>query len=222
MAAQTIYGYARAVRSGNRIMAVNTEKHFDHVGGNGFFRRLGIDVYGHAENSRTAEEFADEIAEFNDAIPDSLRRWRKEANAFFYRTEVAAPNRTIREETTFDLGGLMAEVLFTPGHTRTNLSIWIPQEKVLYAGDCIVSQYRPNLEFGSSEDWRQWLASLDRIETLGPAFVLGGHGNLFSAAELPAVLDILRSDLREAIAQGLSPNQQYHRQHSNETGVGNM
>ena len=184
-------------------MAVINEKHFDHVGGNGYFRDLGIDVYGHAENYRTAEEFVAEIAEFNDAIPDGLRRQRQEAHAFFHRTELTAPNRKILKETIFDLGGLTAEVLLTPGHTPTNLSIWIPQECVLYAGDCIVSQYRPNLEAGVSEDWRQWLASLDRIEALHPAFVLGGHGDLLSAAELTATIDIIRNDLREAIRRGL-------------------
>jgi glyoxylase-like metal-dependent hydrolase (beta-lactamase superfamily II) len=217
MAAQTIHGYARAVRPENRIIVVNTEKHFDHVGGNSYFRSFGIDVYGHAENDRTEEEFAAEIAAFNDAIPDSLRRQRKEANAFFHCTELAAPNKRILEETILDLGGLTAEVLFTPGHTPTNLSIWIPQERVLYAGDCIVSQYRPNLEAENSEGWRQWLASLDRIERLRPAFVLGGHGNLLSAAELPATIDIIRNDLHESIEQGLSPNQQFCKQNSDKT-----
>ena len=220
MAAQTIHGYARAVRPSNRILAVNTEKHFDHVGGNGFFRDLGIDIYGHAENQRTAEEFAAEIAVFNDSTLDRLRRERQEAHAFFHRTELTAPNKKLGEETVFDLGGVTAEVLFTPGHTRTNLSIWIPQERVLYTGDCVVSLYRPNLEAGSSEDWHLWLASLDRIEGLRPAFVLGGHGNLLSAAELTTAIEIIRGDLREAIAQGLSPHQQFCKQNSDKTKAG--
>ena len=220
MAAQTIHGYAYAVRPGNRILAVNTEKHFDHVGGNGFFRDLGIDIYGHAENQRTAEEFAAEIAVFNDSTLDRLRRERQEAHAFFHRTELTAPNKKLDEETVFDLGGVTAEVLFTPGHTRTNLSIWIPQERVLYTGDCVVSLYRPNLEAGSSEDWRLWLASLDRIEGLRPAFVLGGHGNLLSAVELTTAIEIIRGDLCEAIAQGLSPHQQFCKQNPDGTKAG--
>lgn len=220
LVAQTIYGYARAVRPDNLMLAVNTEKHFDHVDGNKFFRSLGIDVYAHTENLRTAEEFEAEITEFNGSIPDSLRRQRQEARAFFHRTEVAAPNRTIHEETTFNLGGLMAEALLTPGHTHTNLSIWIPQERVLFSGDCVVNQYRPNLEAGNIEDWHQWLASLDRIESLHPAFVLGGHGCLCGAVELPAVIDLIRSDLREAIQRGMSPNQQHCKQCLGEASAG--
>ena len=46
LAAQTIHGYASAARPGNKLRVINTEKHFDHIGGNGYFRELGIDVWG--------------------------------------------------------------------------------------------------------------------------------------------------------------------------------
>ncbi|MGD0858264.1 MAG: MBL fold metallo-hydrolase [Terracidiphilus sp.] len=74
LAAQTIYGYACAARPGNMLRVINTEKHFDHIGGNGYFREMGIDVYGHAGIARTPEEFQAEIAEFNDSIPGLARR----------------------------------------------------------------------------------------------------------------------------------------------------
>jgi glyoxylase-like metal-dependent hydrolase (beta-lactamase superfamily II) len=35
--AATIQGYGTAARPSNRIQVINTEKHFDHIGGNGFF-----------------------------------------------------------------------------------------------------------------------------------------------------------------------------------------
>jgi glyoxylase-like metal-dependent hydrolase (beta-lactamase superfamily II) len=56
-----------------------------------------------------------------------------------------------------------------------------------------VSQNRPNLEAGNSEDFRQWRSSLDRIETMRLAVVLGGHGDWLSAALLSAAIDIIRS-----------------------------
>src|ERR1035438_10774109 len=70
LAAQTVHGYASAARPGNQLRVVNTEKHFDHIGGNGFFRERGIDVWGHVGTVRTEEDFQAEIAEFNDSIPD--------------------------------------------------------------------------------------------------------------------------------------------------------
>jgi hypothetical protein len=32
LAAQTVYGYASAARQENQLLAINTEKHFDHIG----------------------------------------------------------------------------------------------------------------------------------------------------------------------------------------------
>ncbi|MFZ1085470.1 MAG: MBL fold metallo-hydrolase [Terracidiphilus sp.] len=205
LAAQTIHGYACASRPGNKLLAINTEKHFDHIGGNGYFRAQGIDVWGHAGIARTAEEFLAEQAEFNHAIPCPTRRARHEERAFFYQTTLTNPNCAIDGETTFDLGGLKAKILLTPGHTRTNLSVWVPQDCVLYAGDCVVRAYLPNLDAGGVEDWRLWLDSLERIEALKPTFIMGGHGPVSCGNEIPALIDAMRKVLREAIAHGVSP-----------------
>jgi cyclase len=162
-------------------------------------------VWGHAGIARAPDEFQAEIAEFNDAIPDPVRRARHEAQAFFYRTNLTNPDCPIHNETTFDLGGLKAEILLTPGHTETNLSVWLPQEGVLFSGDCVVREYLPNLDAGSSADWQRWLDSLDRIEQLKPGFIVGGHGPVSRGDEIPAAIDSMRKVLREAIARGCSP-----------------
>jgi glyoxylase-like metal-dependent hydrolase (beta-lactamase superfamily II) len=205
LAAQSIHGYACTARPGNRLQVVNTEKHFDHIGGNGYFRELGIDVWGHAGTTRTPEEFQAEIAEFNDAIPDPARRARNEARAFFYQTGLAVPNCRIHNHMTFDLGGLTVEILLTPGHTPANLSVWVAEDGVLYAGDCVIREYLPNLDGGNGAEWQQWLNSLDRIEELKPGFVVGGHGPVSRGNEIPAAIDSMRKVLRESILRGFSP-----------------
>ena len=105
-------------------------------------------MWGHASLSRTPAEFDAEIGELNETIPNAARRERREARAFFHGTRLANPNRTIGEETRFDLGGCTAEILLTPGHTPTNLSVWIPEDRVLYTGDCLIHEYLPNLDAG--------------------------------------------------------------------------
>jgi glyoxylase-like metal-dependent hydrolase (beta-lactamase superfamily II) len=205
LAAETIHGYATAARPGNRLLVVNTEKHFDHIGGNGFFRELGIDVWGHAGIARTEAEFQAEIAEFNDAIPNPARRARGEASAFFYHTSLVNPNRTIERETAFELGGCTAEILFTPGHTATNLSVWIPADLVLFTGDCLIREYLPNLDAGTAADWQLWLESIDRLEALQPSILVTGHGPVTRGGEVSIVMDSVRRELKEAIAHGASP-----------------
>lgn len=205
LAAQTIHGYACAARPENCLQVINTERHFDHIGGNGYFRAQGIDIWGHAKAVRTPEEFQAEIAEFNNSIADPVRRAHHESRAFFHDTNLVNPNRLIQAETEFELGCMKARILFTPGHTPTNLSVWLPQDGVLYTGDLVVREYLPNLDAGSPADWRIWLDSLDRIEALKPAFIVGGHGPISSGTEIPAVIDSVRKVLRESIARGGSP-----------------
>jgi len=205
LAAQTIFGYAFALRPENQLRVVNTEKHFDHIGGNAFFFDRGIEVWGHSGIARTQAEFEAEIAEFNAAIPNAARRERGEASAFFYETRMANPNRRIERDTCFDLGSLTVEILLTPGHTPTNLSVWIPQDSVLFTGDCLIREYLPNLDAGTAADWQVWLESLARIEALKPGIVVAGHGPVAQGAEVQKVFQNVRRVLIESIERGYSP-----------------
>ncbi len=205
LAGQTIFGYASLVRPQNSLLVINTEKHFDHIGGNGFFRQLGVDVWGHAEILRTADEFAGEIAEFNEAIPNPVRRAIGEARAFFTQTGVTNPNHPITEDTRFDLGGVTAQILLTPGHTPTNLCAWLPEEGVLYSGDCLINEYLPNLDAGNVAGWHIWLESLDRVEALKPAMVVPGHGPVAQGKDVSRIFGEVRKVLRESIVRGASP-----------------
>ncbi len=205
LAAQTIHGYATAAKPGNKLILINSEKHFDHIAGNGFFHDLGIEIWGHPELARTQQEFDAEMAEFNNAIPDPVRRQRKEARAFFYGTHLAFPDHPVTTGLKFPLGGLSAEILLTPGHTPTNLSVWVPREGVLYTGDCVVREYLPNLDAGTLADWRLWIESIDRIQALKPEFLVPGHGPVTRSAEVQDALDSMRAVLREALRCGCSP-----------------
>ncbi len=205
LAAQTVHGYASAARPGNQLRVVNTEKHFDHIGGNGFFRDQGIDVWGHVEAVRTPDEFQAEIAEFNDAIPNQARRERGEARAFFHATHLTNPNRQIHGDTRLDLGACTVEILLTPGHTATNLSVWVPDDRVIFTGDCLISGYLPNLDAGNPGDWQLWLESIARIESLNPAIVVPGHGPVARGDEVRAIMETVRRVLRDSIARGYSP-----------------
>ena len=176
LAAQTIHGYATAVRPGNQMVLINTERHFDHMGGDGYFGGLGVPIWGHAGIARTAASFEQEIAEFTAEIADPARRAYDEGRAFYAGTTLANPDHPISADMEFELGGCTARILLTPGHTPTNLSVWIPEEGALYTGDCLIRGYVPNLESGGPAEWAQWLHSLDRLEQLRARLLVTGHG----------------------------------------------
>jgi glyoxylase-like metal-dependent hydrolase (beta-lactamase superfamily II) len=209
LAAATIHGYASLARPGNRLRVIDTEKHFDHIGGNAWFRDRGADVFGHPGVVRTDEEFRAEIAGYNRAIPDAARRALGEAAVFYAGTSLALPNQPVAADTVFELGDLEVQALLTPGHTPTNLTVHVPAEGVVYCGDCLVNGYLPNLDCGAVPDWQQWLDSLDRIERLAPAVVVPGHGAVVRGSEVQELIQRVRGVLGEALRTGVSPTQPF-------------
>lgn len=204
-AATTIHGYATTARPSNRLLVLNTERHFDHIGGNGYFRARGIDVYGHSSIQRTDDEFREEMAEFNREMSNPARRAQQESRVFYHGTRLANPNLPITEDFRLDLGRCEIEVLLTPGHTASNVSVYVPSDSALYCGDCLTIGYLPNLDAGSVAEWRVWLNSLDRIAALAPRIVVAGHGPVATGEEVPAVIERVREILQQSIETGRSP-----------------
>src|SRR5579883_285726 len=205
LSAATIHGYALAARPANRLAVINTERHFDHIGGNSYFRDRGFDVYGHAELRRTEEEFRAEIDNFNSLIPNPARQARHEAAAFYAGSRLENPNRPISEDTSLDLGACRVEIILTPGHTSSNLSVWVPTDGVLFCADCLTNHYFPNLDAGSPADWHLWLRSLDRIEQLNPAMIVPGHGPVAAGDDVGRLTESARAVLEQALLDGFSP-----------------
>ncbi len=204
-AAQTILGYAEAARPGNAILAINTERHLDHVAGNHLLRSRGIDVWGHPSVRRTDAELAADVAEYAACVPDPRRRADAEGRIPFLETRVADPNVDVERECAIDLGGVSAEILLTPGHTTANLVVWVAGDGVAFTGDSVVSDYRPNLESGGPAEWRAWLDALDRIEALDAGILAPGHGRVLrGAGEIRREIARLRRCLREALAENRS------------------
>ena len=197
--------WPNAIRPDNELIVFNCEPHFDHIGGNSYFKKLGVDIYGHPEIQRDAEEFAGELVDFNRSIIDVGRKEAAEERAFFVGTEVANPNKKAVAGDRFDLGGIEVEIFATPGHTAINQSIYNPADNVLFCADCIVTDYIPNLEVGGPDLWQQWLLSLEKIESLAPAAVVPGHGRVMRGAEIGVEIERVRGFINRALAEGKPP-----------------
>ena len=204
-AAATIHGYATTARPSNGLLVLDTERHFDHIGGNGYFRARGIDVYGHASIQRTDDEFRLEMAEFNREVSSSARRANQDSQVFYHGTRLANPNYPIAGDCCMDLGGCEIEVLLTPGHTPSNMCVYAPSDGALYCGDALANGYVPNLDAGSIDDWRVWLESLERLAALAPRIIVAGHGPVATGDEVPRMIERVREILQQSIDAGRSP-----------------
>ena len=73
-------------------------------------------------------------------------------------------------------------------HTIGDLLVHLPDDKVLIAGDVLVSGVVPTFQDGSVKNWLQTLAE---IETLGVAHFVPGHGDLMTLHDVTALRDAM-------------------------------
>jgi hydroxyacylglutathione hydrolase len=203
--AQTIFGYATAVRPSNAVVAVNTEQHLDHIGGNFYFHERGVEVWGHPAIHRDPNDLVEMQSDYFDCISHEGRRALHEEKIFFGETVIMNPSHHLSDGTAFDLGEVTARVLFTPGHTRSNISIFVEGDAVLFGGDCIVGGYAPNLECGDAADWSVWLDSLERLRSLRAVAVVPGHGAVLFDGRVDQEISRMQAVLRRAIQTGVVP-----------------
>ena len=206
ISAQTILGYAKCASGDNEFIIVNTEPHFDHIGGNCYFAELDIPILGHAEINRTMDEFVGLKAEYNRSITSKVRREKHEEEHLFWKTSPVSPSVKIKDQITkIELGGIDIELILTPGHSPQNLVVWSKDEKILFAGDTIIQGYIPNMEDSTVEGWQDWLNSLDLIEKLNPNILIPGHGNILREAEIKEQINITRMFLERGLREGKAP-----------------
>lgn len=205
LSAQTIYGYAKNLKPENELLVVNTEKHFDHICGNSFFKEQEIKIFGHEKLKRSISEFEGELKYFNENIDNKTRRELHEEKIFFQKTEIVNPDCFVEDGQIFSLGEVEAEIIFTPGHTNSNISVYLAKEKVLYCGDLIVNGYMPNLEAGIKDDWILWINSLEKISKLEIDNIVPGHGNTVLGKEIKNEIERMKKIINSAIEGNKAP-----------------
>lgn len=133
---------------------VNTHMHWDHIGGNGFFKNANIHI--HEKDSDVLEKGDGEMCNahyFNGNMkPMKVEKKLKEGDEIF---------------------GF--KILHTPGHTPGSICLLDEKDKILISGDTIFADGvgRTDLSGGSETDLDK---SLERLSSLKIEKILPGHG----------------------------------------------
>lgn len=127
------------------------------------------------------------------------------------RMHVVAPTLTVADRLTLRRSAGKAPrtieiVALGKGHTRGDLVVWLPQERIAATGDLLVAPVP--LVGGDQSYVEEWIGTLDRLQALGATTYLPGHGAVQRGdAQLTLYRDFLRAALdetRAAMAKGLS------------------
>ncbi len=80
------------------------------------------------------------------------------------------------EESVLEDVGLDGSILWTPGHTKGSISLFLNETKVAIVGDLLRSRRGKLVEPLFMESIPQTEASVQRVLDLGPALICPGHG----------------------------------------------
>jgi glyoxylase-like metal-dependent hydrolase (beta-lactamase superfamily II) len=164
--AQKLIQEIRNVTKQKIVAVVLTHYHADHVYGLQEFKRLGATIYAQRDGlnylaSETAKQRL--IASRIDFAP-----WVNE------NTRLVPADVWIDQSKTITVGGV--EFILNrvgPAHAHEDLIVYVPSEKVLFAGDLV---FRGRIPFVGNADSRGWMSALDEIQKLKPKIVVPGHG----------------------------------------------
>ena len=96
---------------------------------------------------------------------------------------------TFTNEYKFTLGGIEFEIFHHDrAHTAGDAFIWLPQRKVMFAGDIVFTERM--LGIGEESNSKSWLASFDAMAAYKPKYIIPGHGS-------PCSLDKAKKDTRD-------------------------
>jgi glyoxylase-like metal-dependent hydrolase (beta-lactamase superfamily II) len=169
----------------NRIL-VNLDAHLDRTIG---ARALDCTIVAH---QKTAQVFRNRPSVFKGQTTDSGAEW--EASNDIFGTRWAIPDVTFTNRMHFNWGGPEAILDYHPGPTLGSIWVSIPDARVVFIGDTILSDQPP---FLASADLPAWIESLELlISSYKDYTILSGRGGAVGLDMVRAQLKSLKSILK--------------------------
>ena len=161
-----------------------THYHADHVYGLQVFKDLGAKVIAQEKGKLY---LTSETAKLRlEVSREDLAPWVDE------NTRLEAADIWVINDEQLMLSGWQFDLLKVgPAHTPDDLSVYVPEENVLFAGDLM---FQGRIPFVGNADSAGWIKSLDRLLTLSPKVVVPGHGP--HSSNPPADLQFTRDYLQ--------------------------
>jgi len=193
---------------------INTHHHVDHITGNAFFpgtvvsheevKELFTAPIARVSASERIEEAVKAGLDIVGYIHRIIKEFDPEGLLLLEGYQFKAPTITFSERLTLYVGEHTFELIHTPGHTSGHISVYIPQERVFFAGDNVTNEAQPSFAHSLP---LEWVKSLKKIEAMDVDVVVSGHGKVCGKSEVREFRSFIEKCIdmvREAIKQGMS------------------
>ena len=170
-----------------------THYHADHIYGLQEFKKAGATIIA----NRKALEYMNSETAANRLLASrtDLAPWIDE------HTQLVPADRWLDGPLDLVVGGVHFLIRpVGPAHTPEDEVVFVPSERVLFAGDVV---FRGRVPYVGQADSRHWIAALDDLLKLDPLVLLPGHGPSSTSAheDLQLTRDYLaylRASMRQA------------------------
>jgi cyclase len=145
---------------------VDTHYHLDHAFGNSEFAKLGATIISQANDRKN-------LANKGEAALKNAKNYGL-TDEDMAGTVITLPTLSFTDRMTIDLGGETVELIYGgPSNTEGSTLVYLPERKILFAGDVLFTDFHP---FMGDGDVAGWVKTLDFILALDVTTIIPGHG----------------------------------------------
>jgi glyoxylase-like metal-dependent hydrolase (beta-lactamase superfamily II)/rhodanese-related sulfurtransferase len=183
------------------VVVENSQSHA--IGGMSYWKEQGATVIAHELSAELIHK------KEQKQMARGLRKYQDK----FLGTKAVPADITFKDTHKIDLGNRIVEArYFGPAHEHDDISLWMPKEKIWFAGD--IGFYQRLLPIFEITDTRSWIKILEKdITALAPKTVIPGHGDVTSMDKVheytTEYLKYLRKKIEEVLDEDTGLNGAY-------------
>ena len=174
------------------IWVVNENSQGHAFLGNSYWSTQGAKIIAHEDAVKGIKEMGQRSLDYAMKLDEQQTQG----------TFIFVPKYSFKDKKTIQLGDVEVQLLhFGKAHSLGDISVWLPQDKVLITGD--IAFHQRMLGVFPESDTKAWLVSFEKMQALKALYVIPGHGEPTNMATITrytyGYLKYLRSQVQKIL-----------------------